>query len=93
LELGEVYVMQKLQIALIGIIIILAFVGGYFIGILNSSGNLTLNVTNQSNNSDFTGFQTEKNKVSKTIKKVNYTKKNVTSITPKSPINQTNSSI
>jgi hypothetical protein len=68
--------MQKLLIALIGIIIILAFIGGYFMGVLNSSGNLTLNVSNKSNNSGSTGLQTTQNtqtaqkKVSNTIKKV-----------------------
>ena len=53
--------MQNLQIALIGIIIILAFVGGYFMGVLNSPGNFTLNVTNKSNNSGSTGLQTTQN--------------------------------
>jgi hypothetical protein len=85
--------MQKLQIALIGIIIILAFIGGYFMGVFNSSGNFTLNVTNQSNNSGSTGFQTTQHKVSNTIKKVSYTKKNVSTITPKPLVNnKTNSS-
>ncbi|MGZ4856806.1 MAG: hypothetical protein ACXVZU_00370 [Methanobacteriaceae archaeon] len=88
--------MQKLQIALIGIIIILAFIGGYFMGVLNSSGNFTLNVTNQSNNSGSTGstgIQTAQHRVSNTIQKVSYTKKNVTTITPKKVVNnKTNSS-
>ena len=85
--------MQKLQIALVGIIIILAFIGGYFMGVLNSSGNFTLNVSNQSNNSGSTGFQTTQHKVSNTIKKVNYIKKNVTTGTPKKVVsNKTNSS-
>ncbi|MBP1946914.1 hypothetical protein [Methanobacterium petrolearium] len=29
-------------------LVVLAFVGGYFTGILNSAGNLTLNITNNS---------------------------------------------
>jgi hypothetical protein len=79
--------MQKLQIALIGIIIVLAFIGGYFMGVLNSSGNFTLNVTNQSNNSGSTGFQTEQHTVSNTIKKVNNTKKNLTPVITKPTTN------
>jgi len=73
--------MQKLQIALVGVIIVLAFIGGYFVGVLNSSGNLTLNVTNQSNDSGFTGFEDQRKTPITTIRKVNYTKKNVTPIT------------
>ena len=85
--------MQKLQIALFGIIVVLAFVGGYFMGIINSSGNLTLNVTNQSNDTGVTDFQTDQPQVYKSIKKqVNYAQKNVTPVTPKPPTNKTNSS-
>jgi hypothetical protein len=73
--------MQKLPIALIAIIIVLAFIGGYFVGILNSSGNLTLNVTNQSNDSGYTGFTTQQKTTTTKYRKVNYTKRNVTPIT------------
>lgn len=40
---------DKKPIALIAIIVVLAFVSGYFIGILSSAGNFTLNVTNKTN--------------------------------------------
>ncbi len=41
--------MDKIPIALIAVIVVLAFVGGYFTGIMNSAGNFTLNVTNKTN--------------------------------------------
>nr|WP_319374411.1 hypothetical protein [uncultured Methanobacterium sp.] len=39
--------MKKAPIALVAIIVVFAFVGGYFTGIMNSAGNLTLNVSNK----------------------------------------------
>lgn len=41
--------MDKIPIALIVVIVVLAFVSGYFIGLLNSAGNFTLNITNKTN--------------------------------------------
>lgn len=40
--------MKKAPIALVAIIVVFAFVGGYFTGIMNSAGNLTLNISNKS---------------------------------------------
>ncbi len=40
---------DKKPITLIVIIVVLAFISGYFIGILSSAGNFTLNVTNKTN--------------------------------------------
>jgi len=65
--------MKKLHIALIAIIVVLAFIGGYFAGVLNSAGNLTLNVTNKSNDSgdDDTGttYKTQSTTTTSTTKK------------------------
>ncbi len=43
--------MDKIPIALIVVIVVLAFIGGYFTGLLNSAGNFTLNITNKTNDS------------------------------------------
>ena len=43
--------MKKAPIALVAIIVVFAFVGGYFTGIMNSAGNLTLNVSNKTTDS------------------------------------------
>lgn len=43
--------MKKAPIALVAVIVIFAFVGGYFTGIMNSAGNLTLNVSNKTTDS------------------------------------------
>jgi hypothetical protein len=40
--------MKKAPIALVAVIVVFAFVGGYFTGIMNSAGNLTLNISNKS---------------------------------------------
>ena len=49
--------MDKIPIALIAVLVVLAFVGGYFTGILNSAGNLTLNITNSSDDSGSSDYE------------------------------------
>ncbi|MDO5836254.1 MAG: hypothetical protein Q4P17_07065 [Methanobacterium sp.] len=43
--------MKKAPIAIVAVIVVFAFIGGYFTGIMNSAGNFTLNITNKSNDS------------------------------------------
>jgi hypothetical protein len=40
--------MKKAPIAIVAVIVVFAFIGGYFTGIMNSAGNFTLNITNKS---------------------------------------------
>ncbi len=43
--------MKKAPIAIVAVIVVFAFIGGYFTGIMNSAGNFTLNITNKSDDS------------------------------------------
>ena len=69
--------MNKLPIAIVAVVVVLAFVGGYFTGLMNSAGNFTLNVTNKTSSSDDSGTSTYKAPTTST-KNTNYYKNTAT---------------
>ncbi len=71
--------MKKAPIALVAVIVVFAFVGGYFTGIMNSAGNFTLNITNKTNDSGSSYDDTQTTYKTNTAKT---TVKNTASTTP-----------